>query len=160
MAHQPILDRLRRSFLEGKTKPLAYRKAQLQNLLRLHEEGEDEVREPYNNISNFFLIKISFDFSFSRLWSQTLISLKWRLWVLKSIIIEMLFVDVSTTWKSGWRYELIIHWKSSTKKNIHLQKFVFRMSMLRRTCWLCWIPLTFTENHSVLLLFWEPGTTP
>ncbi len=38
-----VVDGLRRSFLAGKSLPIKFRKAQLENLLRLYDEGEDEV---------------------------------------------------------------------------------------------------------------------
>jgi hypothetical protein len=58
MTYQKTIDRLRKSFAEGKTKPLAYRKAQLNNLLRLHEEGEDEVRpNPMSKMVKFHVEK-------------------------------------------------------------------------------------------------------
>ena len=39
-----VVDKLRRSFVAGKSLPIDYRKAQLKNLLRLYDEGENEVR--------------------------------------------------------------------------------------------------------------------
>ena len=48
---QAVVDRLRRSFLSGKSLPLEFRKAQLKNLLRLYDEGEDEVT--FRSVSKF-----------------------------------------------------------------------------------------------------------
>ena len=42
-----IVDKLRQSFVSGKSLPLEFRKAQLKNLLRLYDEGENEVCSYY-----------------------------------------------------------------------------------------------------------------
>lgn len=43
MAYQDVMDRARNAFQSGKTKSIAFRRRQLEALLRLYEENRDEM---------------------------------------------------------------------------------------------------------------------
>lgn len=64
---EAVIDRLRRSFLSGKSLPVEYRKAQLRNLLRLYDEGENELLAALKeDLNKPTMEAVSFEIDFNR----------------------------------------------------------------------------------------------